>query len=95
MRKPNEYQQIATKKLVFPSVHQDLYLIALLNEECGEVSKLFRKKIEKGEDIDKEDLKLELGDILWTLTCIASLHNIPLQEVIDANLNKLKERNLL
>lgn len=89
------FQDLVTKKLVFPKVHQDLYLIALLNEESGEVSKLFRKQIEKELPIDKEDLKLELGDVLWTLTCIAKLHGITLEQIIVSNILKLQERELL
>ena len=91
----NLYQRIVTNKLTFPEVHQDLYLVALLNEESGEISKLFRKQIEKSEAINREDLKLELGDVLWTLVALAKTHGILMSEVIEGNILKLSERNLL
>jgi NTP pyrophosphatase (non-canonical NTP hydrolase) len=91
----NDYQKVTTKKLTFTTEESDLYLVALLNEECGEVGKLFRKSAEHKQPIDLNSLELELGDVLWTISCIARLKGIPLEQIVDSNLNKLQERNLL
>jgi NTP pyrophosphatase (non-canonical NTP hydrolase) len=91
----DEYQQLATKKLKFPAIHNDLYLISLLSEESGEVSKLFRKRIEEHKIVEIDELSLELGDVLWTITTLAKSYNLTLLKVAQDNLQKLKERGLL
>lgn len=91
----DQYQKVVTKILKFPAVHQDLYLLGKLIEETGEISKLFVKRIEKHENIDTTQLKLEVGDVLWVLATICKTHDILMSDVIEANLQKLKERNLL
>lgn len=91
----NEYQDIAHKKLVFPAIHKDLYLTTGLQEEVGEVSKEFRKRLEKHEPMNKEFLTKELGDVLWYLSVIAQDNGITLEEIANSNLSKLNERGLL
>lgn len=89
----NEYQEKVTKIKKYPKGKESLYLLAKLTEESGEVAKELRRK-EDGEEMQK-DLTLELGDVLWVITAIAEENNITLEEVLDRNLEKLKERNLL
>jgi NTP pyrophosphatase (non-canonical NTP hydrolase) len=48
--------------------------------------------------LDKEDLKKELGDILWYLSAVATDLGIDLDDVATTNYEKLKsrqERNVL
>lgn len=40
----------------------------------------------------KEDLKKELGDVLWYLTVFADHLDIKLQDIADLNLEKLADR---
>lgn len=89
----NEYQKAVTKVKKYKIGQEDLYLLAKLTEETGEVAKEIRRKVD-GEPMEK-DLTKELGDLLWCITAIAESNNIKLSTVVEENLEKLKERELL
>jgi len=44
-----------------------------------------------GED-DREEIKLEMGDIVWYLTQIATGLGIDLSEILQANIGKITDR---
>lgn len=89
----DEYQQKATKVKKYKKGQEDLYLLAKLTEETGEVAKEIRRKVD-GERM-KKDLTKELGDLLWCITAIAEHNSIKLSNIFEENLIKLKERDLL
>lgn len=60
--------------------------------EAGEVAELYGKHLYHGLTLDKQKLKLELGDVLWYLTDLARRNGIPLSEVADANVRKIEAR---
>lgn len=93
----DQYQSIVTAVKKYPKGNRRAfaYLMAKLSEETGEVAKEVRRCYDKGKEIDREALKLELGDCLWVLVALSEQKGIPFSEVVEANLNKLKERNLL
>lgn len=62
-----------------------------LGGETGEVLEIL-KKAERDGKLDKEHLTEELGDVLYYLTMICSANDITLQEVMDANVEKLNKR---
>lgn len=88
----DQYQKAVTKVKKYSS-NPSLYLIGKLTEESGEVAKEIIRR-EDGRE-EKKDLKSELGDLLWCIAAIADNNDITLSEIIDDNLEKLKERNLL
>lgn len=88
----NEYQKTVTRVKKYRE-NSDLYLLAKLQEETGEVAKEIVKKIDNGES--RSDITSELGDILWVITAIAEDNSITLSDVVEENLKKLEERNLL
>lgn len=45
-----------------------------------------------GHALDKEHLAKELGDIAWYLAEAATALEIPLEDILQANLDKLKKR---
>jgi len=72
------------------------YLLLGLNGECGEVTEIF-KKFARRSDItltqeEKNKVKLELGDVLWYFTQIATELGLTLSEIMEANKHKLEER---
>lgn len=76
-----------------------LYAIINLGGEVGELYSLIAKAIR---DQPKEDyeqnVKKELGDILWHIAAIADDFKLTLEEVAKENINKLasrKERNVI
>jgi len=89
----DEYQNKVTLVKKYVKGQEDLYLLAKLTEEAGEVAKEIRRKVE-GIDTCK-DLTSELGDLLWCITAIAERNDIAMSKVIEANLEKLKQRGLL
>ncbi len=51
-----------------------------------------KKWMAQGHELDKEHLKSELGDIAWYLAEAATALDISLEEVFQANIDKLKKR---
>ena len=64
-----------------------------LAEEAAEVLGLLRKKIFQERDIPREKLVEELGDTLWCLAMTADSLGLTLNEVANANIEKLKARH--
>lgn len=92
-----KYQTDSRKTAGYPPIgHPIIYPVLGLSGEAGEISekikKIFRDK--KGEITaeDKEMLKLELGDVLWYLTQIASELEVELEDVAQKNIEKLYSR---
>lgn len=75
-----------------PIVYPTLGLVNEAGELAGKVKKIFR---DKGGVISEEDrmaLKYELGDVLWYMAQIATELDLDLQDVADANLEKVFSR---
>ncbi len=71
------------------------YCAIALAEEAGEVCGWYKKMILRGNPTGKlttDDLKSELGDVLFYLTRMASHYNWPLTELMDFNKAKLDVR---
>ncbi len=93
----NEYQQAAQKTAIYPGKGENLYYPALgLAGEAGEVADKIKKIMrDKGGIIslmDKHDIALELGDVLWYVSEIAFEIGVPLEEVAIGNIHKLESR---
>lgn len=92
----NEYQELAKSTAIYPETVRLIYPVLGLCGESGEVAekvkKLFRDS--KGEVTPefKENLKKELGDVLWYLAAVSSDIGLNLGEVAQANYQKLKDR---
>lgn len=63
-----------------------------LTGEAGEVAELVKKHFFHSRDMDREKLVKELGDTLWYLSICALSWDIPLEEIAQANLAKLRAR---
>lgn len=85
----NSYQEEAYK---FKAYDNLLYPILGLAEEAGEVCGKFAKAIRKGVDVNEEDLKKELGDVLWMVAAICTEFDIDLEDVAALNIEKLRDR---
>jgi len=73
-----------------------LYYVLGLCGESGEVSEKIKKLMRnKNGKIDKEfleDIKSELGDIMWYVSRLAFQFGIDMSEITSYNLKKLKSR---
>lgn len=93
----NYYQQRALQTAINRNGKNELFHLALgLAGETGEVMEKLKKAVRDNESVItedmKQDLKKELGDVLWYLAVFADYLGIKLQDVADLNLEKLADR---
>jgi len=93
----NEYQRrsMRTSTLVFNEADWAFQLSGYglgIAGEAGEVADYLKKVLHHGHELDRERLKKELGDVLWYAAAIADRADLTLEEVAQANIDKLMER---
>ncbi len=93
----NQYQVLARKTARYPDLgNNPIYPTLGLAGEAGEVSdkvkKVIRDKNGFFDEVSKDAIKLELGDVLWYISQLSSELGYDLEEVAKANLDKLKSR---
>jgi NTP pyrophosphatase (non-canonical NTP hydrolase) len=92
-----EYQTKSRATAKYPVIgHGVIYPVLGLTNEAGEVAgkikKIFRDKEGNFGDAEREALKAELGDVLWYISQVCTELDIPLDEVAEANIAKLLDR---
>lgn len=90
----NEYQALA-RRTINPALTQEKMLIngAMgLGGESGEVLDLMKKHLFHGHPLDREAMVKELGDVAWYLAECATALEVPLDEILKTNIEKLKKR---
>jgi len=90
----NEYQKLAMTTLN-PELNRKEVLINSVMGLCGESGEaidLVKKWLAQGHELDKAHLAKELGDIAWYLAEAATALDLTLEEILQANLEKLKKR---
>ncbi len=60
--------------------------------ESGEAIDIVKKHLHQGHALDREHLKEELGDIAWYLASTSYALGLDLDDVLSANIAKLKRR---
>ena len=66
-----------------------------MSAEAGEFTEVVKKIVFQGKPVNEDNifhLKRELGDIMWYVAQACIGLNIPLEEVIEMNVDKLKSR---
>jgi NTP pyrophosphatase (non-canonical NTP hydrolase) len=87
----NNYQKKAAET-VKDSIKGNVAYFALgLCGESGEVAEKIKKGLRDGK-LDRDDLVLELGDVLWYVSQLANVAEIELAEVAKRNIEKLQSR---
>ena len=90
----NEYQRLAMATLN-PALDRKEVLINSVMGLCGESGEaidIVKKWLAQGHELDKARLAKELGDVAWYLAEAATALDIPLEEILQGNLEKLKKR---
>lgn len=90
----NEYQRLAMQTLN-PELNKKEVLINSVMGLCGESGEaidIVKKWFAQGHELDKEHLKKELGDIAWYLAEAATALDTTLEEILQANIEKLQKR---
>ena len=88
----NDYQAFVKSMKVYPNAHKIVYPTLGLIGEAGEISEKVKKWLRGDKELDREALLKELGDPLWYLAALADDLGYTLQEVVDANIEKLSSR---
>lgn len=90
----NEYQQLAMTTLNPALDKKDVLINGVMGlcGESGEAIDIVKKWLAQGHALDREKLAKELGDIAWYLAETAHALDIPLEEILQANIDKLKKR---
>ena len=90
----NEYQKLAMTTLN-PALDKKDELINGVMGLCGESGEaidIVKKWLAQGHELDKEKLAKELGDIAWYLAETATALDLKLEDIFEANIEKLKKR---
>lgn len=93
----NEYQELARTTAIYPNVGNNIWYPTLgLCGESGEVAENVKKLYRDDEgNIYQERLRkirMELGDVLWYVSNIASELGLTLDDIANANRVKLATR---
>jgi NTP pyrophosphatase (non-canonical NTP hydrolase) len=73
-------------------IYPTLGLVNEAGEVAGKIKKIFRDKDGVIGEAEKEALKAELGDVLWYIAQVCSELNLSLDDVAEANIEKLLDR---
>ena len=91
--KANDYQMLASR-----TINKNLYLdemeihaILGMASEVGELQGLYQKECQ-GHEFDEAHAKKELGDLLWFIAEYCTAMEWSMEEVMQENIDKLKER---
>ena len=90
----NEYQKLAMTTLNPALSQKDVLINGVMGlcGESGEAIDIVKKWLAQGHELDKEKLAKELGDICWYLAETATALDLSLEDIMSANIEKLKKR---
>lgn len=92
----HRYQQAAIKTLQPPAPGTDPVAIPLLGlaGETGSLATVYKKRLRDGPGYEqgKQQLREELGDLLWYIAALAHRLDLSLEDVAAASLEKAKDR---
>jgi len=90
----NEYQKLAMTTLNPELSQKDVLINGVMGlcGESGEAIDIVKKWLAQGHDLDREKLAKELGDICWYLAETATALDLSLEDIMAANIEKLKRR---
>lgn len=89
----NKYQQLALRTSSHGS-SGDMVLNGVmgLNGEAGECIDIVKKHLFQGHPLDTDKLLDELGDVLWYVAITADGIGVPLENIMQHNIDKLRKR---
>ena len=90
----NEYQKLAMTTLNPELSKRDVLINSVMGlcGEAGEAIDIVKKWMAQGHELDKEKLAKELGDIAWYLAEAATALEMPLEDILRRNIEKLRQR---
>ncbi len=93
----NDYQKESNKTAIYPDKGNNfVYPVLGMMGEAGEVAekikKVWRDKNNIVSDDDKNEIKKEMGDVLWYLSQLATELGIDFDDVANTNILKINSR---
>lgn len=90
----NDYQKEALRTAARKNGKNRLILNGVLglNGEAGEVADVLKKHLFQGHELNIEELIEELGDVCWYVAILSEGLGVSLEEVMQRNIDKLKDR---
>lgn len=99
----DEYSEIARQSDFYPKIDRTypngvgserlpVYPALAMSGECGEFSEKVKKAWRDGTPLDREAALKELGDVLWYVDAAAKDLGYALEDVAQANLDKIQSR---
>ena len=90
----NEYQKLAMTTLNPALSEKDVLINGVMGlcGESGEAIDIVKKWLAQGHELDRDKLAKELGDICWYLAETATALGYDLEDIMAANIEKLKKR---
>lgn len=89
-----EYQSLAMRTVNPELSKKDMLINSVMGlcGESGEAIDIVKKWYAHGHELDKEHFAKELGDICWYLAEAATALDMDLEEIMAANIEKLRKR---
>ena len=90
----NEYQKLAMTTLNRELSKKEVLINSVMGlcGESGEAIDIVKKWMAHGHELDKAHLAKELGDIAWYLAEAATALDMDLEDILQMNIEKLKNR---
>ena len=90
----NEYQKLALRTLNPELSEKDVLINGVMGlcGESGEAIDIVKKWLAQGHSLDRQALAKDLGDIAWYLAETAYALDIPLEDILRGNIEKLRQR---
>ncbi len=90
----NKYQELALTTMNKELSKRELLMNSVMGlcGESGEVIDLVKKHIFHSHELNRDKLIDELGDVAWYIAECAYALDVPLEDVLSRNIEKLKAR---
>ena len=92
--KVNEYQQLAMTTLAPHLDRKEVLINSVMGlcGESGEVIEIVKKWLVKKDQLNRDRMIEELGDVAWYIAEAATALGVSLENILQANIDKLKNR---
>lgn len=90
----NEYQKIAQRTMRLDNSTEEMIVEALLglSGEVGEINDYIKKYKYQGHQLIVDKVLEEIGDVMWYIALLCTALHSNMDDVMEKNINKLKER---
>lgn len=98
----DEYQQLALRTARKDKKDEIFHLVLGMVGESGEIAEKLKKLVRDHNSdlakLDRNDIKKEIGDVLWYLAVLSDFLGLSFDEIAQTNIDKLadrKQRNVI